>query len=318
MINDFKNIKRKVVNVTISLTFRLVFVLIVCEIFFSCSNSDIKTKKIISEWSLKEIIFPKKITYKSLSQVIIGNNILNHQYKILVFVDSVGCTSCQLGLIEWKAFIDHCERNFYDLGFLFVVQSRNYSEFTEKLKLNRFTYPIIYDSKDEFNRLNQFPKENKYRTFLLNENNQVILIGSPIKNEKIWKLYIEIIQRGKKVSIKPVELGNDIINLIDNTTINIPNDYINLGKFGFNSVKHASFKIKNNGKKQLIIQTVNTSCGCTAAKYEKKPIAKGETTTVILEYKPNSLGYFSKTADVVCNVPEGYVRLTISGEVVEK
>ena len=68
----------------------------------------------------------------------------------------------------------------------------------------------------------------------------------------------------------------------------------------------------------LIIQNVNTSCGCTVAKYEKMPIAKGESTTVVLEFKPNSLGYFSKTADVVCNVPEGYVRLKISGEVVEK
>jgi hypothetical protein len=76
--------------------------------------------------------------------------------------------------------------------------------------------------------------------------------------------------------------------------------------------------LKNKGKKPLLIQSVKTSCGCTVAKYDKKPIPQGETTTIVLEYKPNSLGYFSKTADVVCNVPKGSVRLRISGEVVEK
>jgi len=60
--------------------------------------------------------------------------------------------------------------------------------------------------------------------------------------------------------------------------------------------------LTNTGKKPLTIQSVKTSCGCTVAKYDKKPVLPRETTTVKLEYKPNSLGYFSKTADVVCNI----------------
>jgi len=77
------------------------------------------------------------------------------------------------------------------------------------------------------------------------------------------------------------------------------------------------FMLKNVGSKTLIIRNVNTSCNCTVAKYDKKPVAQGEKATVLLEYKPNSMGYFSKTADVMCNVSDGFVRLEISGEVVE-
>jgi hypothetical protein len=78
------------------------------------------------------------------------------------------------------------------------------------------------------------------------------------------------------------------------------------------------FMLKNVGSRTLIIRTVNTSCNCTVAKYDKEPVAQGEKATVLLEYKPNSMGYFSKTADVMCNVSDGFVRLEISGEVVEK
>jgi len=100
--------------------------------------------------------------------------------------------------------------------------------------------------------------------------------------------------------------------------VEIQKDSVHLGKIGFYSKKHVAFEIENKGTNPLIICTVSTACGCTVAKYDKKPIPRGKTTTVVLEYKPNSLGYFNKTADVVCNVPEGYVRLKISGEVVEK
>jgi len=105
--------------------------------------------------------------------------------------------------------------------------------------------------------------------------------------------------------------------VILNTNVGLLDDSLSLGKFEYYSTKRVPFQLKNNGNQSLVISSINTSCGCTGANYDKKPIPPGETTTVVLEYKPNSLGYFSKTADVVCNVPEGYVRLKISGEVIE-
>lgn len=78
------------------------------------------------------------------------------------------------------------------------------------------------------------------------------------------------------------------------------------------------FMLKNIGSKTLIIWSVNTTCNCTVAKYDKNPVAQGDKATVLLEYKPNSMGHFSKTADVMCNVSDGFVRLEINGEVVEK
>ena len=263
----------------------------------------------------REVIIPHNIIFKSITTDTISKYIFNHSYKILVYVDSVGCTGCRLGLVDWKAFIDRCQSKGYDVGFLFVIQSSDYTKFEQKLEIEKFTYPVIYDLTDKFNSLNKFPEDDKFRTFLLDKDNKVVLIGSPIRSEKIWKLYIDVLSKTKNAVFSRetyLKLSNRM------TTVKINQDSICLGKFNRQIIKRVSFFIKNTGSTPMIIQNVNTSCGCTVAKYDKKPILQGETTTVVLEYKPNSLGYFSKTADVVCNVPKGFVRLKISGEVVDK
>lgn len=294
----------------------LVFILSLS--FLSCNKLKEQPKTIIEEWYKKEILFPKKLMIKCLGHDTTNSYILNHQYKIVVYIDSMGCTPCKLQLYQWKEFIDSSHLKRYDVSFLFIVQSTNYKGLEEELYISRFTYPIIYDPNDEFNKLNRFPKEDKYRTFLLDDKNRIVLIGSPIRNDNVKKLYVHILGCEKETNIKQSK-DVSITSLPAKTTlVKLTNDSINLGKFSFQASKQIPFKLINQGKQPLIILNVNTSCGCMVAKYDKKPIAKGESTTVVLDFKPNSLGYFSKTADVMCNVPNGFVRLKISGEVVEK
>jgi len=274
-------------------------------------------KTIVEEWMAKEIIIPQNLTVKSLGINIIDKKMQRHRYNILVYVDSVGCTSCNLGLTEWKAYIEKSKLKAYNVGFLFVVQSNNYTEFEQQLKCKQFSYPIIYDPHGTFNKLNKFPKENKYHTFLLDKKNKVVLIGSPVKSENMYKLYDEVI-RGKKrdiVQSNNIEKKNSFVN---KTTVKLENESLNLGKFSIKSIKQASFKFTNTGKHPFIIQSVIMSCGCTVAKYDKRPIPHGDTTIVVVEYKPYSLGYFTKMAIVNCNVENKCMKLKISGEVVKK
>lgn len=284
----------------------------------SCNKSKNQSMSIIENWYKTEIKIPENLVIKSMGQDTSILQIINHRYKVLIYIDSLGCTACKLKLYEWQAYINKCQLNGYDVGFLFAVHSTNYKDLEEKLYEYRFKYPIIYDSTDKINKINKLPTEDKYRTFLLDERNRVILIGSPITNDKIRKLYTEILGGGKISNIDSLKKTDSKSSSIIKTSVQLNKDSVNLGKFSFKTTKHVTFKLKNTGNYPLLIQDVSTSCGCTVAKYDKKPVPPGESTTVVLEYKPYSLGYFSKTADVVCNVPEGYVRLKISGEVVEK
>jgi hypothetical protein len=286
--------------------------------FQSCNKSKEQVKTVIEEWDHKEIKIPVNLQVKCIRHDKLGIDLLKHQYKILIYIDSLSCIPCRLHLKEWKAYINAGQMRKYDIGYLFVIQSKNYKKIEERLYIDNFTYPIICDPMDEFNKLNKLPKEERFQTFLLDDKNRVLLIGSPINNEKLSELYNDIIGGRKKGSVQTTEKEDNNNLSKNNANVQIDRDSVDLGRFSFKKTRHIAFQLKSIGKQPLIIQSVSTSCGCTIAKYDRKPITQGETTTVQLEYKPNSLGYFSKTADVVCNVPEGFVRLKISGEVVEK
>jgi hypothetical protein len=157
-------------------------------------NEDVK--KIIQKWQGKEILIPSDITFKSLGRDTASFFLWNKPYKIFTYIDSIGCTSCQLGLSEWKAFIDSCSQQQIDIGFIFAVHSSNYRQFTGEVRFNEFDYPIIYDYHNSFDKLNKFLPA-PYRTFLLDKNNKVQLIGSPINNPTMWELYKKVITQSQ-------------------------------------------------------------------------------------------------------------------------
>ena len=43
--------------------------------------------------------------------------------------------------------------------------------------------------------LNRFPKQDRYKTFLLDKENRVVLVGSPANNDKLWELYKQQIRK---------------------------------------------------------------------------------------------------------------------------
>lgn len=89
-------------------------------------------------------------------------------------------------------------------------------------------------------------------------------------------------------------------------------------EFGVVLWKHpatATFTIKNDGDKPLVISNVTTSCGCTVADWTKNPIAPGATGTVSSTFDAKALGHFYKDIGVYCNAADRPIYLMIQGEV---
>ena len=89
-------------------------------------------------------------------------------------------------------------------------------------------------------------------------------------------------------------------------------------EFGVVLWKHpatATFTIKNDGNKPLVISNVTTSCGCTVADWTKEPIAPGATGEVSSTFDAKALGHFYKDIGVYCNASDRPIYLTLSGEV---
>ena len=64
----------------------------------------------------------------------------------------------------------------------------------EDLKLHH--YQIKIDSTNQFIRQNVIiPSDALFHTFLLDEQNRIIVVGNPLFNDKLWNLYYSEIQR---------------------------------------------------------------------------------------------------------------------------
>lgn len=77
------------------------------------------------------------------------------------------------------------------------------------------------------------------------------------------------------------------------------------------------FRFVNNGTEPLVLSNVQASCGCTAAKWPREPIAPGQSSNVVAEFNSAGRpGSFTKNVFVTSN--GGDVTLTISGMVIKE
>jgi hypothetical protein len=220
-----------------------------------CTNSKKDSVDgIIKNWLGKEIHFPENITCIHGAEVICPDySTLN--YKVLYYVDSLSCMSCDFHLNEWQSLIQEADSLFHEkVSFLFFFHLNGSKEYKSLFQENSFFYPVFIDSTNQIDRINHFPKEEIYHCFLLDETNKIQVIGNPVLNSKIWKLYKNQIS------------GNIDNNIESTTTVQIDSLLLNFGDIPVNQKIQYEVKIKNTGENPLVIKNVITTCGCTNVK----------------------------------------------------
>ena len=171
------------------------FCFIILALSFICCNSVDKQgfEKLYNEWEGKTISFPKNTIF-----TIQGKDTLHFstdgEYKILSYVDSTGCTSCKMQLHKWEALMMEFKKlSPKDISYIFYICPKDKNKLNFLLQNEGFVYPICIDEQDELNRLNQFPSDMTFQTFLLDKENKVVAIGNPILNPKVKELYLKIV-----------------------------------------------------------------------------------------------------------------------------
>ena len=83
---------------------------------------------------------------------------------------------------------------------------------TDPLNKNvKFNYPILLDTLGEFEKLNpHLPKNHLLHTFLLDENNRVVLVGNPLRNKKIEEMFYKIVEEKLGKPQQPTTKKNDV------------------------------------------------------------------------------------------------------------
>ena len=270
----------------------------------SCQENDKeRIARLLNEWNRKEIKFPDHSVFTIQGKDTVSMDYRNTDFKIITYVDSIGCTSCKLQLHRWKELIAEMDSiSSGTVPFLFYFHPKDMKELRYLTRRDNFTYPVCFDEDDEFNSLNRFPSEMTFQTFLLDKENKVIGMGNPVHNPKVKELYLMKIT-GENLSKADVTVTEMSVDRTDH----------NFGSFSMAEKQECTFRLTNTGNSLLAIQDVTTSCGCTKVEYRKEPVRPGESIELKVSYEAEESGRFIKTVTVHCNAKDSPIRLRIKG-----
>ncbi len=270
----------------------------------SCAESDKeRLGKLVNEWERKEILFPTHSTFTIQGKDTVDFEFRNADYKVVAYVDSAGCTGCKLQLPRWKELIAEVDSmTDGSVPFLFYFHPKDLKELKYLTRREGFVYPVCFDEKDDFNRLNRFPSEMMFQTFLLDKENKVVALGNPVLSPKVKELYLKLITGSQESK------QSEII-----TQVSVNQTEIDFGRFSKTVKQERSFVLTNTGKQLLVVHDVVTSCGCTKVEYSKQPVRPGETLELKVIYEAEDTGHFNKSIKVYCNVENSPLRLKVRG-----
>ena len=272
-------------------------------IIFTCCKQEQQTDSIVSKWIDKQIIFPTNVTFYMSGSDTKAEVDLNKKFKLLTYINAEGCVACKLKMHLWTDLIEKFSKSSQDsIAFIFVLNSNNYKEINYIFENANFNYPVIYDTKDEFNRLNQFPKQLEYQTFLLDHTNKVKVIGNPIFNLAVKDLYLKYILGGtiSKQSI---------------TTLTVEQTEYNLGSVPTETTKQQTVTVRNSGSTVFKLKGFTTSCDCTEATCDWQELQPGESGTFIVSYQAEEPGDFYRTVEIYGNIPDNALQFSFIGTV---
>ena len=280
-------------------------IILLLTIFLSACQD--KQKEIITllvkEWQGKQILFPENMVFTRFASDTTNFVIPTSDYKVLVFVDSIGCTSCKLQLSRWKEFIRYTDSiSQKNIPFLFFFQFDDQWEIHSLLIRENFDKPICLDRSDSLNQLNHFPKDIRFQVFLLDKNNKVVVIGNPVHNPNLKELYLEEI--GRKQPGAPIQ-----------TTVKVEKESLLLETIPLGKSKDTLFTLVNTGDQPLVIIDVTTTCGCAQTLFDKHPVQPGESLHIKVGVTPENKGLFDETITVKCNTNQ-LIKLNIRGNTI--
>jgi hypothetical protein len=171
---------------------RYPFIFLFLIIIFSCHTTEEPVK----------VILPCNIEY--LHKAGVGNDTLvsilqSDDYKIITIIDG-DCPKCHAQLELWNQYIREVRKKKIPVSFYVVITATSKLVFEYTTEKYQYNFSYFLDLNNEFLRNNSWLSLEKDKTFLTNEENQIIYSGNPVLNSKVKLKYIEIFEISRILS----------------------------------------------------------------------------------------------------------------------
>ena len=173
------------------------FILVLTQ---SCNDGKEQLKKAIAKLHEHPICLPLEqfVCISDKEPYVAKTDDCRSRLKVVSYSDSIVCSSCRMrNMYKWEAVLSKLERYPIqaDLCLIFAPSGKNLSQFKLLAKTLPQRYPIYVDTANIFLKFNpHIPLNPAFHTFLLDENNNLLLGGNPLENEEIEKLFWQIVE----------------------------------------------------------------------------------------------------------------------------
>ena len=178
----------------------LIFIIVnfsFCDNTFKETKETKETEEIVTQWMGATFLLPEtsEILYKD--SLYYNSEVINNNAKLKIVTLLRGeCSSCVKDLSRWDKFYQfiNSKKEVELMYYLYTQDVNLFRKYMYKSIIHQ--YPLIIDKKFKFVKMNELPRRNKqFQTFLLDSDNRVLLVGNPINNEKLMKLYKQEINK---------------------------------------------------------------------------------------------------------------------------
>ena len=121
--------------------------------------------------------------------------------RLVYFIDSLNCQTCHMNQLIKAEKMKTANPNITNIEFIYIIQTNSErSEFLYAQLCNaRIEGTVYLDTCNAFRHANpHIPDNPLFHTFVLNEQDSVVLVGDPFKNEKMESLLLKVIEIEKE------------------------------------------------------------------------------------------------------------------------
>ena len=198
----------KLLNVKLSI-FSLFYIILA-----SCDNSQIKRKVALLHNSHIELMLDSMVQPRSINEMI---SVKQSQHIYISYIDSMSCESCAFShFADWELLAK--DVNTFGFNYIFIVMppQKDRERVIRKMSCDLQNGKRVYiDTTGVFEKTNpQLPKEKILHTFLIDKNHNIILVGSPFEDERIKKMFKQIVN-GQLLNKKNTSDNKNVIAFTD-------------------------------------------------------------------------------------------------------
>lgn len=187
---------------------RILILVFISITIISCNNKKDRERikhltKEINNTIGKTLIIPDSLEtyippYSLMTQSDFEDQRAENTFKLKLFshIDA-SCGTCVESILSWDSIIPKLKKKNVQVNLICSSSSdfELLKYFFESEQINNFSHYLLLDNKNVFLEDNPFMSQSKnFETTLVNNNNEILLIGNPIYSKEMKDIYFEKIK----------------------------------------------------------------------------------------------------------------------------